>query len=54
MNTFLAIVVPGLVTLAAFWIGIAFARRRRRRLTGSAVSPAWLNEHVYDHTGDRR
>jgi hypothetical protein len=55
VTAFLAIVVPGLVTLAAFWIGIAFARRRRRRTeVGSAVSPAWLNEHVYDHTGDRR
>jgi hypothetical protein len=50
-----ALLAVGLVTLAAVWIGVALARRRRRRHVGTnTVSPAWLTEHVYDHTGDQR
>ena len=54
MTLFLALVVPGLVTLAAIWIGLALARRgRRRRIPpGSAVSPSWLIEHAYDERHD--
>ncbi len=42
-------IVAGGLALLRLWL----ARRRRTISLGSRVTPRWLNEHAYDHNGDR-
>lgn len=49
MTLFLGFVVG----FVGVWIGIWGVRWRRRRREPSALTPRWLNEHVYnDRSGD--
>ncbi len=40
--------------IAGGLVGNWLVRRRRRAQQRSAVSPAWLNQNVYDREGDSR
>lgn len=49
-NTLLTIAVG----LAGLWLAVWRVRvRRRRRQAIDVLSPQWLNERVYDRTGDK-